>query len=137
MSSIYNDALFAVIGLAQATNPYATITIGALPPDDGISIAFASGTPTTTFLTKGVLLDFSVVLNGKHTNAQIVSDTLNVIHDTLTSYKSYPSGDNWEIANIETISAPSYIGREQNNQILYGSSLKIKVYKEDVVNGIL
>lgn len=124
----FEEVLAAVIGMAQATTPYATITAGALPADNGICMTWASGAPQTTFLTKGMPYQMSVVCNGKHTSQRAVSEALGAIHLALTKTKDYPNTPQWQITNIETIAAPSYIGREQNSQWLYGSSLRVKFF---------
>lgn len=114
--------------MAQATNPYSTIVIGSLPPNNGITMTLSTGSPQTTFVNKGIPYELSIVCNGKHTDAQVVSDALNGIHQALTQTKNYPSTDLYQITDIETVSAPNYIGREENNQILYGSILRVKAY---------
>lgn len=126
--SAFSEILAAVIGLAQATNPYATITVGALPADDGICMTYATGAPSTTFLDKGMAYQRSVVCNAKNTSQQAAQEALDAIHMILTQTKTYPSETRWQITNIETIAAPSYLGREQNSQWLYGSSLRVKFF---------
>ena len=126
--SVLEQVLMAVLGMAQATNPYATITIGALPADDGICMAPASAAPDTTFFSKGMAYQRSIVLNGKHSDQNMVSSALSDIHLALTQAKKYPNEEKFQITNIETISAPSYLSREQNNQWLYGSSLRVRFY---------
>ena len=126
--SVLNDILLDVIGLAQATGPYATIVVGALPADNGITMTYGAGGVDTTFMTKGILYDLDIALNGKHSNAKIVSDALNNIHQALTQATSYPRTDTYQITDISTISTPSYLDREQNSQILYGSSLRVKAF---------
>ena len=126
--SVLNDILLAVIGLAQATEPYAAIVVGALPADNGITMTYGAGGVDTTFMTKGICYDLDIALNGKHSNAQTVSDALNNIHQALTQATSYPRTENYQITDISTISTPSYLDREQNSQILYGSSLRVKAY---------
>ena len=125
--SAFSEILAAVIGLAQATNPYATITAGALPTDDGICMTYATGAPASTFLDKGMAYQRSLVLNAKNTSQQAAQEALDAIHVALTQAKTYPSGENWQITDIETIAAPSYLSREQNSQWLYGSSLRVKL----------
>jgi hypothetical protein len=44
----------------------------------------------------------------------------------LTRRKDFPHSDTWQIYAIETTASPRLIGREQNSQWLYGSSLLIK-----------
>lgn len=127
MSTI-NEVLIAVIGLINELSPYATATIGALPADNGISCYIATGSPETTFMTKGMAYQMTVTLNGKHTNQQTVSDTLNNIHKSLTQKKSYPQTDDYQITDIGTVSSPNYIERDANRQYLYGSALQIKFF---------
>ena len=70
----------------------------------------------------------SAVLNSKHKDQQKAADALGKIHTVLNMTKVYPQADNFQITNIETIGAPSYLGREQNNQCLYGSSLEVNFF---------
>lgn len=125
--SVYTDVLEAVCGLINATNPYSAVTVGALPPFNGISIAWASSS-NAPFWNKYAAVEMSAVLNGKHENQQTVLDGLGAIHTALSMSKEYPSADNFQITDVSTLSAPSYLGREENNQWLYGSSLRVKFY---------
>lgn len=125
--SVYDDVLLAVIGLAEAEQPYSKIGIGPLPPDNGISIAWSTGN-LNTFLDKKTAVSMTAVLNAKHERQQVVSDALGRIHTALNMRKSYPETDNYQITNIETLGPPSYLGREENKQWLYGSSLTVKFY---------
>ena len=132
--SVIGQVLEAVIEMAQDTNPYANITIGPLPPNNGITMTISGGWPDSTFLTKGMAYELGLVLNGKHSNAQTVCDALNNIHQALTQTKTYPRTDTYQITNIETTSSPAYLGVEPNKQILYGSGLRVKFFyknKED------
>lgn len=126
--SILNDILTETVALAQETSPYATIMIGSLPADNGITMTYGASGVNTTFQTKTICYDLDVVLNGKHSNQQTVSDTLNEIHKALTQRKTYPETEDFKIADISTTSAPSYLDREENNQWLYGSSLRVRAY---------
>ena len=123
-----NDIIDAVMDLAEETNPYASLVRGPLPPDNGIAIYMATSGPDTTFMQKRIVYDFNLTLNGKHSSQQAVSAALNAIHTALTTAKNYPATTDWQIANIETVSLPSYLDREENNQYLYGSSLRVRAY---------
>lgn len=125
--SVYDDVLTAVIDLAEQTQPYSNIVIGSLPPENGISIAWSSGN-LNTFFSKNAAVEMTAVLNCKNSSQQTAADTLGTIHTFLNMRKDYPQADNFQITNIETISPPSYLGREENNQWLYGSSLTVKFY---------
>lgn len=124
----FDEILAAVIAMAQGTNPYAVITAGALPADNGICMTWASGAPAFTFLDKGMAYQRTIVCNGKHTSQQAVSEALSAIHLALTKTKTYPNAPQWQITDIATVSAPAYLSREQNSQWLYGSSLRVKFY---------
>ena len=124
---IDSEIITAVQALINKLGLYAKITIGALPPDNGLSIALTSSR-SNYCMNKNSIVDLSAVVNGKHTNQKTVLDALSKIHTVLPRMKEYPSSDNWQITNIESISRPNYLGREQNSQWLYGSSLRIKYY---------
>ena len=125
--SVYDDVLTAVIDLAEQAGVYAPIVIGPMPPDDGISIAWSAGN-LNTFMDKKAAVSMSAVLNCKHTDQQTAADALGRIHTFLNMRKDYPSAPSFQITNIETTGAPVYLGREENSQWLYGSSLEVKFY---------
>lgn len=127
MVSVYDDVLQAVVALANATNPYATVTVGALPADNGICMAWGPGS-VNQFFNKQASATIPVVLNAKNVSQQAALDALSDIHAALSMAKSYPSADNYQITNIATGSQPHYMSREQNSQWLYGSSLMVKFY---------
>lgn len=126
-TSVINDIFEAVIALAETASGK-TIRVGALPANNGYAMQIASGAPATTFMTKGLCMEFSIVLNGKHTSQKTVSDTLNKIHLALTQAKTYPNDTTYQITDIETTSTPSYLDREEDKQYLYGSSLRVKAF---------
>lgn len=126
--SAFSEILAAVIAMAQATNPYATITAGALPADNGICMAYSTGAPASTFLDKGMEYQKALVCNAKNTSQEAAQEALDAIHVALTQTKTYPSGEDWQITDIETVASPSYLSREQNSQWLYGSSLRVKFF---------
>lgn len=127
--SMYTSVLQAVIAMAEEADLYSPILIGPLPADNGLSIAIAAGTPEYDF-DKGVRHELSLVLNGKHKNQMSVLDTLGMVHELLTKRLDYPiTAKGCQITSIETISAPSYLGREDNAQWLYSSSLRVRFYK--------
>ncbi len=127
--SVYDDVLSAVIELAETTQPYSTITLGSLPPDNGISITWGQTEASyNPFFNKFAAVELTAVLNGKHTDEQILSAALGKIHTALSMATEYPAADNYQITDISTINAPGCLGREENEQWLYGSSLRVKFY---------
>jgi hypothetical protein len=72
-----------------------------------------------------IILDFTI--NGKHANLQTLSDDMNRIHQEITMLREYPSGDDWNIVDITTLTEPQIIGREDNNAWLMASALNVKI----------
>lgn len=123
--SVYNDVLETVKNLIVDIGVYAVPVSGSLPPGNGISITIGAGSPVSTDQSKGAASELVLALNGKHSNQEIVSDTLGIIHTSLTQRKTYPRGTRYEITDIETTAIPSLIGREDDGMWLYGSSLRV------------
>ena len=121
---MYNDVLQAVIDMAQAAAGF-PVVLGSLPPDDGIAMT-GNAASFPIFLDIGSNEEMNVVCNGKNTQQQAVISQLEAIHAALTRRKDFPSSDTWQIYAIETTASPRLIGREQNSQWLYGSSLRVK-----------
>ena len=126
--SVINDVLKEVISYANETAPYANVTIAFMPADNGISVFIGAGSATATAMDKGAAYELNIALNGKHHDQKTVSDALNDIHQSLTQREAYANTEAFQITDISTINAPNYIGREPNNQWLYGSTLRIKFY---------
>lgn len=125
--SVYTDVLNAIVGMTDGLGLYSSVIVGPMPTDNGISIAWANGT-LNTFMNKNAAVEMSAVLNAKNTSQQEALDALGTIHTSLNMTKTYPSAENFQITNIETSSAPAYLGREENSQYLYGSSLRVKFF---------
>ena len=121
---MYNEVLQAVIDMAQAAAG-AKVVLGSLPPDNGLAMT-GNASSYPIFLDIGSNEQMNVVCNGKNTQQQAVINQLEAIHASLTRRKDFPSGNTWQIYAIETTASPRLIGREQNSQWLYGSSLLVK-----------
>lgn len=121
---MYNEVIQAVIDMAQAAAG-AKVVLGSLPPDNGLAMT-GSASSYPIFLDIGSNEQMNVVCNGKNTQQQAVINQLEAIHASLTRRKDFPSTDTWQIYAIETTASPRLIGREQNSQWLYGSSLLVK-----------
>lgn len=128
--SVINEVIEAVIGLMNATEPFAAVTRGALPTGVGITCEMGPSTPQEVYLDKNSYIPLDLALNGKHPNLQTLSDALNNIHSALTRATSYPSGESWEIVDISNYTLPQIIGREQNNEWLMASALSVKFYQK-------
>lgn len=122
---MYDEILQAVITMAEEAAGMSIIT-GSMPPDNGIAMTGQSSS-TPIFLDIGSNENLDVVCNGKNTSQVDIIRLLDAIHQHLTRRKNFPSGNGWQIYAIETIASPRLIGREQNSQWLYGSSLLVKI----------
>lgn len=128
MTSVINEVLEAVIGLMNATNPFATVTRGALPTGEGLVCEIGPTIPEEVYLDKNSYIPLDVTLNGKHKNLKTVTDAMNGIHSALTRARSYPASERWQIVDIENQNLPQLIGREENNDWLLASALTVNFY---------
>ena len=128
--SVINQVVEAVIGLMNATAPFANVTRGALPTGIGITCEVGPSTPAEVYLDKDSYVPLDVTINGKHGNLKTLSDALNRIHSALTRAKTYPSTDDWQIVDIANTTLPQVVDREDNNEWLMASSLSVKFYWE-------
>lgn len=129
-NSVINQVVEAVIGLMNATHPFANVTRGALPTGIGITCEIAPSSPSEVYLDKNIYIPIDITINGKHFNLLTLSDAMNNIHSTLTRMTTYPSAERWKIADISNYTMPQVIGREGNNEWLMASSLSVKVYQK-------
>lgn len=125
--SIINQAIEAVMDLIDALSLFAPITRGALSAGNSLSCEIGPTSPETVWLDKNKYIPVDLTINGKHENLQTLSDSLNLIHETLTMMTSYPSGTDWQIVDIATQTEPQVIGREQDNRWMMASSLSVRV----------
>ena len=130
-TSWLNLAIEAVMDLIDGLGNFANITRGALGIDNGLCCEVAPSNAEAVFLDKNAYFPITLALNGKHSNLQTLSDTLNNIMDTLTRLTSYPTGNGFQIVDITNGIMPRVIGREQNNQWLMACDLVIKIYRKD------
>lgn len=128
-SSVINQVLEAVIGMANATRPFSSITRGALPTGQGLTCEIGPTAPQATHMDKNTVIPLDITINGKHPNLMTLSDAMNTIHSALTRAKVYPSAEKWEIVDIVNLTLPQIIGREQNNDWLMASSISAKFYQ--------
>lgn len=126
-SSIFNQAIEKVMDLIDALSLFASITRGALGTGDTLSCEIGPTSPESVWLDKNQYVPIDLTINGKHSNLQTLSDAMNLIHENLTMMREYPTGDNWEIVDISTLTEPQVIGRESDNRWMMASALLVKV----------
>ena len=125
--SIINRVVENVMDLIDAMDLYSTISRGALGTGNGLCCEVAPSSPDEVYLSKNQYIILDLTINGKHTNLQTLTDSMNMIHETLTFMKSYPLESDWKIVDIQTMTEPQVIGREDNNAWIMASSLAVKV----------
>jgi hypothetical protein len=125
--SIINQAIEAVMDLIDALSLFAPITRGALSAGNSLSCEIGPTIPETVWLDKNKYIPIDLTINGKHSNLETLSDTMNLIHETLTMMTSYPDGTDWQIVDIATQTEPQVIGREQDNRWMMASALSVRV----------
>lgn len=128
MSAI-DEAIEAVIGLMNDTEPFASVTRGALPTGVGLVCEIGPSTPEEVYLDKNCYIPLDVTLNGKHPNLQTLSEAMNAIHSSLTRATEYPEGEGWKIVDITNNTLPQIVDREDNNEWLMASALSVKIYQ--------
>ena len=125
--SIINQAIEAVMDLIDALSLFAPITRGALSAGNSLSCEIGPTSPETVWLDKNQYIPIDLTINGKHSNLQTLSDSMNMIHESLTMMTEYPTGNRWQITDIATMTEPQVIGREQDNKWMMASALSVKV----------
>lgn len=126
-TSILNQTIEAVMNLIDALSLFAEITRGALGTGNSLTCEIGPTSPETVWLDKNQYIPIDLTINGKHSNLQTLSDSMNLIHESLTMMRSYPSGSKWQIVDIATLTEPQVIGREQDNSWMMASALLVKV----------
>jgi len=119
------DALEALI---NELDLYAPVTIGAMPPKNGICLQVVGGGTNETFFDMARQYNINVVVNARHDDLLQAETALSKIHYELPRRKVFPSGDEWEILFINSASAPNYIERSDTSDFLCGSSLLVELY---------
>jgi hypothetical protein len=122
---MYDEILQAIINMAEQAIG-APIVTGSMPPDNGVAMTGQSA-PASIMLDIGTNERMTVICNGKNTDQQTVIRQLDSIHRFLTHRMDFPTGDEWQVYAIETIASPRLLGREQNSQWLYASTLLVKI----------
>lgn len=126
--SIINQAVEKVMDLIDELNLFATISRGALGTGFGLVCEIAPSSPTEVYLDKNKYIPVDLTINGKHSDLQLLSDSMNLIHESLTMLREYPYSETWQIVDISTLTEPQVIAREDNNEWLMASSLSVNVY---------
>lgn len=106
------------------------VVVGSIPPLNGYAVGSVGGSPIETFRPLTSNEGLPVLFNGKSSNQQLLMQDMEKVHHILTTSKTLPYSENWQIYAIETTSAPNLIGREQNKNWIYGSSFRVKFFSK-------
>lgn len=126
---MYGDVLNAIIAAAQQLTTM-QIYKGPMPADESIAIDIGAGGPDLIMFNRSTIESITIVINGKSRQMATVRGALDAIHQGLSRAAQYENNDNFQIYSAETISAPSYAGREPNDQWLFVSSMRVKFYNK-------
>ena len=126
-TSRINLAVDAVMNKIDDLNLFAKISRGALGTGNGLTCEVGPTVPEAIYLDKNQYIPIDLTINGKHDDLQTLSDAMNLIHESLTMARDYPSGNGWEITDITTMSEPQVIAREDSNQWVMASALYVKI----------
>lgn len=126
--SIINAAVESVMDLIDGLDLFALISRGALGTDDSLCCEVGPSGPESVYMDKNqyIIVDFTI--NGKHSNLQTLSEAMNTIHEHLTMLREYPSGENWKIVDVTTMTEPQIIERDEESKWVMASALNVKVY---------
>lgn len=125
--SVINEAVEAVMDMINGMELFSTISRGALGTGNGLCCEIGPTSPESVFLDKHQYIPVDLTINGKHSDFEILSEAMNLIHEELTMMTEYPEGDNWQIVDITTSTEPQVIAREDNNAWVMASALFVKV----------
>ena len=126
-TSRINLAVESVMDLIDGMKLFALITRGALGTGNGLACEVGPTSPETVFMDKNQYIPIDLTINGKHDDLDLLTDTMNQIHEELTMRRSYPSGNGWQIVDITTLTEPQIIAREDSNQWMMASALLVKM----------
>lgn len=126
--SCINQAIAALMDMVQQLEPFAPVKRGPLDESAGIRMELSPGTPPICHFDRRCVVPLSIVINAKHRDMQLVSNTLHRIHDTLTRSSEYPCTTDWQITHITSESPPELIGREPGDLWLFASALTVTLY---------
>lgn len=127
---MYGEILQALKSVAtEFATGYSSISLGAMPQNNGLAMVIGSGAETERYLCGG-MQQISIVINGKHSNQQTVLTALSDIHQGLSrqnyTNNSKLNATRWQITNITTSSSPNYLKFETaDKQWLYGSIIQV------------
>lgn len=126
-NSRINLAVEAVMDMIDEMGLFSLISRGALGTGNGLTCEVGPTVPEAIYLDKNQYIPIDLTINGKHDDLEVLTDAMNLIHESLTMATDYPSGNGWEIVDIQTMTEPQVVAREDSNQWVMASALYVKI----------
>lgn len=105
------------------------VVVGAMPPKGGVvAIQQSSGSVIAPYNTRSQAIRETYVVNAKDKKQKTAMTLLEQVHAILTKKKGYTSDSSYQIACISTLNLPDFLGQENNESYMYGSSIEVLVY---------
>jgi len=102
--------------------------IGSLPPMGGVAIQQSSGNVIAPYFPRSQAIRETYVVNAKSDSQYTAMQLLETVHQILTKRTAYGETDDWQIITIRTLNTPDYLGQENNEAYLYGSSIEVSYF---------
>lgn len=105
-----------------------TPVVGAMPPLGGIGVQQSSGSVVSEYLPRTALNRTTLVINSKDRNQSTALQNLVDIHEALTKRIGYETTNGYQILSVRTSTAPDFLGQENDESYMYGSSVEVLWY---------
>ena len=99
--------------------------VGAMPPIEGIAVQQSSGSVVSEYLPRTALNSTTLVVNSKSSSQTTALTSLTDIHEALTKRIGYETTDGYQILSIRTVNSPTFLGQENDESYMYGSSIQV------------
>ena len=123
--SMQAQVLEALRELIDAQGGCAPVTVGPMPPENGIAMFPAAGRVTQATLAGDAAVTLDVALNARYASQAAALEALCALHEALTRLHALPAGNGWRMTGIRTATLPAYADQE-GGQWLYGSALTVE-----------
>lgn len=102
--------------------------IGSLPPVGGVAIQQSSGNVSAPYFPRTQAIRETYVVNSKSESQHEALQMLERVHKILTKRTAYDTTNEWQIITIRTLNTPDFLGQENNECYLFGSSIEVTYF---------
>lgn len=114
--------------IEEQTNNEIKPVIGSLPPIGGVAIQQSSGNVSAPYFPRTQAIRETYVVNSKAESQNVALQMLERVHKILTKRTAYDTTSEWQIITIRTLNTPDFLGQENNESYLYGSSIEVTYF---------